>query len=437
MRKTEKPIVDTIDVATHRVNPQEPLIGVAAIVGAVPILVWGSGIAVIVLFAGSALYIHRVSFTNFVDGVLWCVAIILSLVFAIFLCKNFSSAFNSYHQMQMQNLQKLLEMEKIEKAKLQNKIADAEIALVKALPDALQYALRDGRNIEYKNFKIADWRSNVRTLHPMDTIITEEIPAILIPPKTPTFAELLERGEINPTTETTIIGYSNGEPVYDKWSCFYSLMVFGTSGSGKSTTIAYLAALGIMHGARILLIDPEWEESESLYNKLRHVESQFLCPVGADPKSAMRVLMTAHQELEHPSDFPMILIIDEFTTLARKAQRKGDEWEDAAIEMMNVVEDYAQRCRKRNRMIITIGQVTKATRAGGTETRASFAALACHRLPKQQAGLILDVDSAKECQNLQCGELLLMRSNSAIAQRISIPFITPADMERIAGMCQL
>jgi hypothetical protein len=255
----------------------------------------------------------------------------------------------------------------------------------------------------------------------------------LPPPAIPTFAHLLHSGQIVPYEPESILGYSDGQPRRGPWVRLHSFFVVGISGSGKSSTVAYYAALAVLHGARLLLIDPDAEEDESISKRLAPLSFAWLSPVASTPQGAARVLDIAEKELEHPSDYPVLWIIDEFSTIMRSL-KLGRPWATVAERLALSAENWAQRGRKRGRTTIVIGQIAKASRTGGTELRASMTATFIHRIPAQQARMVIDSDTANDAPNLDVGEVMVQLANAAEPYRMHIPYATRDDMHAVARL---
>jgi hypothetical protein len=252
----------------------------------------------------------------------------------------------------------------------------------------------------------------------------------------PTFAELLSTHQIIPNELESILGYTDGEPRKGQWAMLHSFMALGLSGSGKSSTVAYYTGLAVLHGARLLIIDPDAEEEDSLTRRLEPLSFAFLCKPGTDPDTASTVLEVAEQELLSPGAYPVVWCVDEFSTIMRYGQKGMPGWGELADRLAVTVEDWAQRGRKRKRTVIAIGQVAKASRTGGTELRASMTATFVHRLPAQQARLVIDTNDANQAPRLDKGEVIVLLANSEETYRMHIPYTTPEDMHAVARLMQ-
>src|SRR5215469_11345500 len=237
----------------------------------------------------------------------------------------------------------------------------------------------------------------------------EEPPPLELPaPRVPTLAEQVQRLATVPYEEESILGYhADGAPRKGQWHKLHSFSVFGGSGSGKSSTVSYYTALAVLHGARLLVIDPDAEEEDSLTRRLAGLAFALLCPIGDTPQRAAKVLDVVERELATPGDYPVVWITDEFSSIMRQGEKGLKGWGELAERLALATEDWAQRGRKRNRTTIVIGQISKASRTGGTELKYSMTATFVHRLHAQQARLLLDGMDAKQCPYLAVGELLV------------------------------
>ncbi len=273
--------------------------------------------------------------------------------------------------------------------------------------------------------------------YPGETRVTEEKNApdqLPSPARIPTFSEQLQRRITAPHEPQSILGYTDGGPRLGQWDKLHSFFVCGGSGSGKSSTVSYYAALAVLHGARLLVIDPDAEEDDSITQRLAGLEFAFYAPVARDPQSAARIIALAERELESPGDYPLVWIVDEFTSIMRAGEMSDKGWGAIADRLAIALENYAQRGRKRRRTVIVIGQISKASRTGGTELRASMTATFVHRLHAQQARMLLDNSEAKLCPTLSVGEVMVLFNNATETYRMTIPYATPGDMREVASL---
>src|SRR5215470_2682928 len=276
--------------------------------------------------------------------------------------------------------------------------------------------------------------------YPKDGLMTvtpeEEQPPLELPaPRVPTLAEQLQRLETVPYEEESILGYhADGTPRKGQWHKLHSFLTCGTSGSGKSSTVSYYAALAVLHGARLLVIDPDAEEDDSISRRLAWLEFALLCPIGDTPQRAAKVLDVAERELATPGEYPVVWISDEFSSIMRQGEKGLKGWGEIAERLAINTEDWAQRGRKRKRTTIIIGQISKASRTGGTELKYSMTATFVHRLHAQQARLLLDGPDAKQCPYLAVGEVMVLLNNSPETYRMHIPYADAAAMQMVADL---
>lgn len=244
--------------------------------------------------------------------------------------------------------------------------------------------------------------------------------------KTPTLSEQLQFGTTALNEATSIIGYMDGEPfrakIFDvQGNLFNSVFVFGDQGYGKSTFGTYLAALTILQGGKLIVIDPESEADQSLTTRLGPLaqEAFLLCPIADTPAKAQTAVNIAKQVIERYGNNKLLVLIDEFTLIARQAAKEDKEWSDVGKEILDMSEEYATRGRKKGCRVICFGQIPKATRSGNTEVRDSMATV-CFNLKKERAQNILELEDAKQAPSLKQGEIILMPN--ATTHRLQLPY---------------
>ncbi len=218
-------------------------------------------------------------------------------------------------------------------------------------------------------------------------------------------SQQIEQGLTSWGEEESVFGYPIDTyepfcvPLFKKEGNFIdSLMVIGMQGQGKSTIGTYFAGLTVNHGGHLLLIDPDAQEDQSLSNRLGPLKSFLLMEVADTPEKAERLLRLAEDEIDTPSDFPLLLLVDEFSMIMRHKQLKG-KWQEVADMVANTVENYATRGRKRRRRAIVFGQISNATRTGGTELRDSCAYI-IFNTPLRKAALVLQDASDEDIETL-------------------------------------
>jgi hypothetical protein len=246
----------------------------------------------------------------------------------------------------------------------------------------------------------------------------------------PSFSALLDRGMVA-SGQPLILGYTQQGMLTGSWKDLYSAAVAGLSGSGKTSTLRFLACQSALHGARFVVIDPHADAgSESLAATLAPLEAAMVCaPAGAQHSiiHAAR-LIQSHLDARlrgNPDRTRLILAVDEFTVLMRHAA--------IAAELGPVMENIGQQGRKVGIFCLASGQVWTADRTAGSALRDSLASCYVHRLRRNQARLLLSTEEARQAEALSVGEALLLRTSGEI-ERVSLPLATAGDVERVGNL---
>ena len=272
----------------------------------------------------------------------------------------------------------------------------------------------------------------VTTIEQEYDIVDEENPGVQALLPAPAMYKLSDQLKSEATTlgeETSIVGYVDGQALRGTLfakdgNMMDSIYVAGDSGTGKSCLAVYLAALCILQHGKILVIDPDFDLDQSLTKRLGPLCSMeyLLAPVGTDPEKAMVVLDKAAHTIKTPPDHPVLLLMDEFSMIMRDAETKG-EWGDVGIKAANIAENFATRGRKRRLKCVVFGQITNATRSGGTELRNSMTTFV-FRLKKSRAQIVLeDAEESAVVPTLKDGEAFVVPArSSANHYRMQVPF---------------
>jgi hypothetical protein len=255
----------------------------------------------------------------------------------------------------------------------------------------------------------------------------------------PTLLDQLNNGTTAMNEVTSIIGYADGEALRGSLfarsgNLFDSLFAIGDQGFGKSSLGVLIACYTVLHGGKILVIDPDAEEPESLTRRLGNLSRFLMAPVASSPEQALHVVATARKAIESPSGKPVLLLVDEFSYLMRQLENKGSRWNDSAIGIKDISEDYATRGRKRFCRIIAFGQIAKVERTGGSEFRDSCTLLAFH-LKRERAQQILEGDAADIASQLVAGEVVVVPRNAGgQAYKLALPYADDQAVARVVEM---
>jgi len=294
--------------------------------------------------------------------------------------------------------------------------ADKTIALTKAqrqLPDALSslsYSFHDSRKA---------------------LPAPEPVEALMVAPSTPTFAQLLDSGQIGPG-RPLILGYTadDARPLTGSWNDLYSCGVGGMTGSGKSWAIAFLAGQSAAAGARIILIDPHAGDPESLANRIGGLSPSYMCDVASTAVDIENALKLASSKLDNRKagrggNWPILLIVDEWTSLLRG--KLGDLLTATAL-------DFAEQGRKFGCFAMLGAQAWQVDAAGAVRDR-----LASHYTLRTrgdqfryQTGLRA-ASAPEDTLTLQAGQAYLLSVRGDLV-RIQIPMMTQADIMRLGTL---
>jgi hypothetical protein len=258
-------------------------------------------------------------------------------------------------------------------------------------------------------------------------------------PPIPTLLDQLNAGTTIIDEDTSIVGYVDGEPLRGSLfarsgNLFDSLLAIGDQGFGKSSLGVLIACYTVLHGGKILVVDPDAEEQESLTKRLGALSKFLMGPVANTPEKTLHVVSIAREAIESPSGRPVLWLIDEFSYLMRQVENKDSKWNDAAKQIKELAEDYATRGRKRLCRVIAFGQIAKVERTGGSEFRDSCTLLAFH-LKRERAQQILEGDAADITSQLVAGEVVVVPRNAGgQAYKLALPYADAQAVSRVIEM---
>lgn len=248
----------------------------------------------------------------------------------------------------------------------------------------------------------------------------------------PTLAQVLDAGRVGPGNPL-LLGYDRetDAAVEGSWLDLYSCAVGGLSGSGKTSTAAFLAAQAALHGARLVLLDPHADNEQSLASRLAPMAPRFVCEVADSARAMRQAVELVAAELERRKQGgrgePWLFLADEFSALQR-----GELAEPLGL----LVEALGQEGRKLGLYGMVCGQVWTASRAGGTELRDSLASAYVHRLRPAQARYLTGLTSAElpaDLISLPAGTAYLLTTAGEL-RAVGIPQASTRDIQRVADM---
>ncbi len=252
-----------------------------------------------------------------------------------------------------------------------------------------------------------------------DQLATPETSSL--PAPTPTFGQLLQARVIGHDSRL-LLGYADGAPLFGTWRDLYSAAVVGLQGSGKSTTLRFLAAQSALVGASFVVVDPHGDAGEdSLAATLAPLSSAMLADPASDEQSILRVLALVEDELARrrhgQRGAPLILFVDELSALQRGR---------LAAPLSDLLEQVAQEGRKFGVFCLLSGQIWTTERSGGSAVRDALAACYLHRSKPSQARLVWP-GVGREVQQLQPGQAMLCRTTGDVV-RVTVPQTTDRDL---------
>lgn len=256
--------------------------------------------------------------------------------------------------------------------------------------------------------------------------------AIPIPTSPPTFAELLSTGMVAPG-KPFLIGYSQGQPQFRALQDLKTVAVAGWQGSGKTLTMAYLVASGVLaYRVHAYIVDPHKHHAESLASFLTPLEqtgrvtivNPFDTPALIEKLTRTLDRRLAGQEATEPG---ILLVIDELARLAK-------------MDCFDVLISFLERCTEETRKanITFIGGSPKWTARhfkGRADIRGCMNSMLIHKTKPSQADLLLEDTHDKQLvkQLQRPGEAILV-TDYAPPTLVSMPFCTRQDMDTVAAL---
>ena len=247
-------------------------------------------------------------------------------------------------------------------------------------------------------------------------------------PHVPTFAELLQSGQIAVGRPLIFGCRTNGQLRTGTWLELYSFAIAGLSGTGKTTTELFLLLQSVLQGARLLVVDPHAHKQDNLARRLAPLSQSFLTRPAVEEREIAGCIQRLRKELDRRirgAKGPLIILcVDEFTKLMKTALAK---------ELGELIEAIAQEGRGVGIFAMLAGQVWKSTRCGGTELRYSLASCIVHRIQEEQAKLLIPQPYARKCPQLAKGQVWFYDTDGDIEQ-LSIPLTTAEDVQVVAAI---
>ena len=226
----------------------------------------------------------------------------------------------------------------------------------------------------------------------------------------------------------------NGQPRALPLDALGATLIVGERGSGKSTTLASLAALCSLNlHAALFVIDRHARLRDSFTQRIGALAQTLSYPVGMSPADIGSILGVFETELEErlagKGGGACVLVVDEVTDL----------YLDPAMseigERLGVLSQrLAAAGRKMDLGIIAAAQLSDRDSLGGHFAYAASTFVA-HRCTPELVRRFLGREAARPLLTLANGEVVA-RCQGAI-ERLRVPYATSADFERIGTLARL
>ncbi len=244
----------------------------------------------------------------------------------------------------------------------------------------------------------------------------------------PSFAELLESRDIG-RGKDMILCFTHGKPRIGSFMDIYSAAVAGESGSGKTGTLLYLIASGLLSGTiRFAGIDPHYPHPKGLGAKTEPLWKQGHIKMATYKDDMETMLIDVERTIDRrlkqteTDTTPVILIIDELAFLMRTSLQK------ALTTTMVRISTEGRKC---DVFMLASSQLWLASTLGEkSEVRDSLVSSYVHRIKPKQASYILQDKSLTDILRKEVrgkGEVLFcpVCGDPVVGK---IPLTTPADI---------
>lgn len=303
--------------------------GVAAVLQAIPLFVWGASICLLVTFIALAVGFNIHQLPDFVNTVLrWLfgAVVVLIVIFTIRLVLRAHDIYHDivtrHHERQGQaaavQRQKLL----IDQQRLKNQQLEVKIELERQLPLVIKYALEHGHNITYNSkegLQVQNYLSNVHSIQGQlpGPGQEENAPADELPTNV-AYEDI--RGQV-PRGHILVGVGSQGVETKNK-AVGACLWIVGLSGTGKTSTTVLRVEERAADKHGFLGVDPHAFKPDSLYHAIYETEDgqpgpykdRFFMPMATTPEETRQVLQ---------------MFLDEFN--ARKAGQRPKPWQRVTL----------------------------------------------------------------------------------------------------------
>jgi hypothetical protein len=228
------------------------------------------------------------------------------------------------------------------------------------------------------------------------------------------------------------------------WKQLGSVLVFGESGFGKSTTQTYLACQAAVAGFGLVPVDPHGGQEEGLAARLSPLASAYWRPAAFGMEESLARILEFDRELSR--------------RIKRGAEYMGEPWSpelDHDIRLLMVVDELngliqeyrskvskplargAQQGRKYGMFSALSGQWGTVQALGSSELRAAFNSVILHRMTRTMASKLggLPEHQFPMVMGLNRGEVYVRLAEGPLAlnpQRGQVPEVTMDDLTALS-----
>jgi hypothetical protein len=329
--------------------------GIAAIIAAIPRSLWFTVIGLLLSFIGTALFLHRDAIPSFVDSVLTFTQYCLDVALGLVVLRIAFVIYTKWHGVHMMSIERSQA-----KARLNNTVLKNDLLVTKTrerdlYPSLVNAARANGLNVEMEGLKITNYLSNLHTILPGDTHVSQIAQASL-----PTMIRYEDIKHQIPQGHNVVGVADSGLITKEDRHIGACVWIIGLSGSGKTSTTSLRLEERADCGHNFLGVDPHWFKDDSLSNAVVGFSERFLLPMARDTTETLLVLQTFLKEFQNrkagkvAKPFQKItLVVDEMGSLN---DPQCDEEEEVLKLLKTIVRICGQEARNFNMGGIFISQ---------------------------------------------------------------------------------
>jgi hypothetical protein len=230
--------------------------------------------------------------------------------------------------------------------------------------------------------------------------------------------------------EHILVGAVGEQPVYLRWKQAGLSALIGGSGSGKTNTARLMAAWHALNGGGLVICDGHGDmPDESLLHSCQSLQPSYLLAPAVSNEDIYATIKRldgigrARINGQAPPDVPILLVIDEATSIFRNHPKAG--------EIVSMLLNFSDEYRKANMQALVIFHHVKGDTIDpkmGTPLRNGIKTKIVHSIAPGEAKMLLTAAESQGVDRLQPGEALFFDGRLDV-QRITVPWV-PAEALR-------